>query len=238
MAPIPMDPVVFLRGAVALTGRFPALSGVDLSVGEGEVVSIVGANGAGKTTLLRVCAGLVAVSSGEARVLGIDLREDAAAVRRRVGILGHSPSLYDELTAAENVRFALRAAGVAADKAVTALARVGITGRLVKTTVAHLSAGQRRRVALSVLVGRVPELWLLDEPHAGLDPSARQLLAELVAEAVACGSSVVFSSHEPDLAASMSDRRITMAGGRVADVISGARRAKLSAVAEGGSNVA
>ena len=94
-----MDPVVLLRGAVALTGRFPALSGVDLTVGPGEVVSVVGANGAGKTTLLRVCAGLLPVSSGEAVVLGVDLRLDPAAVRRRVGLLGHAPSLYDELRA-------------------------------------------------------------------------------------------------------------------------------------------
>jgi len=83
-----MDPVVSLRGAVALTGRFPALSGADLSVGAGEVVSVVGANGAGKTTLLRVCAGLLAVAAGEAVVLGVDLRDDPAAIRRHVGLLG------------------------------------------------------------------------------------------------------------------------------------------------------
>jgi heme ABC exporter ATP-binding subunit CcmA len=233
-----MDHVVLLRGAVALTGRFPALSGVDLSVEPGEVVSVVGANGAGKTTLLRTCAGLVPVRSGEARVLGIDLRDDPAAVRRRVGLLGHAPSLYDELTATENLRFALRAAGSAAEGVGPALERVGITGRLAKTPVIGLSAGQRRRVALAVLVGRAPELWLLDEPHAGLDPTARTLLSGLVAEAVTGGATVVFSSHEPELAAAMSDRRVAMAGGRVADVTSGGRRAKLSAVGEGGTHVA
>ncbi len=233
-----MDHVVLLRGAVALTGRFPALSGVDLSVGQGEVVSVVGANGAGKTTLLRTCAGLVQVRSGEAFVLGIDLRDDQAAVRRQVGLLGHAPSLYDELTATENLRFALRAAGAAVERVGPALERVGMKGRLAKTPVGGLSAGQRRRVALAVLVGRAPELWLLDEPHAGLDPTARTLLAELVAEAVAGGASVLFSSHEPELAAAMSDRQVSMAGGRVADVTSGGRRAKLSAVGEGGTHVA
>jgi heme ABC exporter ATP-binding subunit CcmA len=233
-----MDPVVFLQGAVALTGRFPALSGVDLSVGPGEVVSVAGANGAGKTTLLRVCAGLVPVASGEAIVLGFDLRVDPAAVRRRVGLLGHAPSLYDELTATENVRFALRAAGHDAERVGPALARVGITGRLTKTVVGGLSAGQRRRVALSVLVARAPELWLLDEPHAGLDAGARTLLSELVTEAVRDGASVVFSSHESDVAAAMSDRLVTMSGGRVADVTAGGRRAKLSSVGEGGSHVA
>ncbi len=233
-----MDHVVLLRGAVALTGRFPALSGVDLSVGPGEVVSVVGANGAGKTTLLRACAGLVPVRSGEAIVLGVDLRDDPAAVRRRVGLLGHAPSLYDELNALENVRFALRAAGAAVDRVRPALERVGITGRLTKTPVGGLSAGQRRRVALAVLVGRAPDLWLLDEPHAGLDPSARTLLGELITDAVSGGASVVFSSHEPELAGAMSDRQVAMAGGRVADVCAGARRAKLSAVGEGGTHVA
>jgi heme ABC exporter ATP-binding subunit CcmA len=233
-----MDPVVFLQGAVALTGRFPALSGVDLSVGPGVVVSVAGANGAGKTTLLRVCAGLVPVASGEAVVLGYDLRLDPAAVRRRVGLLGHAPSLYDELTATENVRFALRAAGHDTERVGPALARVGITGRLTKTVVGGLSAGQRRRVALSVLVARAPELWLLDEPHAGLDAGARTLLSELVTEAVRDGASVVFSSHESDVAAAMSDRLVTMSGGRVADVTAGGRRAKLSSVGEGGSHVA
>jgi heme ABC exporter ATP-binding subunit CcmA len=233
-----MDPVVLLRGAVALTGRFPALSGVDLTVHPGEVVSVVGANGAGKTTLLRVCAGLVPVSSGEAVVLGCDLRQDLAAVRRRVGILGHSPSVYDELTATENVRFALRAAGVGADRAGPALDRVGITGRLAKTALGGLSAGQRRRVSLAVLVGRAPELWLLDEPHAGLDASARTLLSQLLTEAVSAGASVIFSSHEPDVSVALSDRQVSMSGGRVTDARPGSRRAKLSAVSEGGSHVA
>jgi len=185
-----------------------------------------------------VCAGLLPVASGDASVLGIDLRQDPTAVRRRVGLLGHAPSLYDELTATENVRFALRAAGQRADLASSALDRVGITGRLAKTVVGGLSAGQRRRVALSVLVGRNPELWLLDEPHTGLDAGARTLLSELVTEVVRNGASVVFSSHESDVAVAMSDRLVTMAGGRVADVTAGGRRAKLSAVGKGDSHVA
>src|SRR5579863_774107 len=112
MSPRAMDLAVHFRSAVALAGRFPALSGVDLDVDAGEVVAVLGPNGAGKTSLLRACAGLVPVISGEAVVLGCDLREDRASVRRRVGLFGHDPSLYDELTALENVRFAVRAAGL------------------------------------------------------------------------------------------------------------------------------
>jgi heme ABC exporter ATP-binding subunit CcmA len=222
-----MDPAVHLRSAVALAGRFPALSGVDLDVAPGEVVAVLGPNGAGKTSLLRACAGLVPVTSGDAVVLGCDLREDRTAVRRRVGLLGHDASLYDELSAAENVRFALRAAGVssrvATARADGALDRLGLVGRLRRTPALRLSAGQRRRAALAVLVARAPELWLMDEPHAGLDAGARSLVASLVADAATDGAAVVLTSHEPDLSVPLADRVVVMAGGRVAEVRPGGR---------------
>ena len=240
-----MAPAVHFRTAVALAGRFPALSGVDLSVGAGEIVVVVGPNGAGKTSLLRTCAGLLAVTSGEAVVLGHDLRDDRTSVRRQVGLLGHAAPLYDELTAAENVRFAVRAAGLPVHRADPALDRLGLVGRLRRTTVGRLSAGQRRRVALASLVARRPELWLLDEPHAGLDAAARTLLADLVAEAASGGAAVLLSSHEPDLAVPLADRVVTMTGGRISQEVRGGRRAPLSAVppvamapGEGSSHVA
>jgi ABC-type sugar transport system ATPase subunit len=123
-----MTSVVRLRSAVALAGRFPALSGADLTVGAGEVVAVLGPNGSGKTSLLRACAGLLAVVSGEAVVLGCDLVDDRAAVRRQVGLLGHDAPLYDELTAAENVRFAVRASGMGAAPVGPALERLGWSG--------------------------------------------------------------------------------------------------------------
>jgi heme ABC exporter ATP-binding subunit CcmA len=225
-----MASAVHLRSAVALAGRFPALSGVDLTVAAGEVVAVLGPNGAGKSSLLRACAGLLPVTSGEAVVLGCDLRADRTAVRRRVGLLGHDASLYDELTAAENVRFAVRAAGVPVGRVDPALERLGIVGRLRRTQAARLSAGQRRRTVLAILVARAPELWLLDEPHAGLDAGARALLDGLVREVAAGGAAVVLSSHEPALASALADRILTMSGGRVAEE---QRRPVLSAVPEG-----
>ncbi len=233
MSPKAMAPAVQLRSAVALAGRFPALSGVDLSVDPGEVVVVLGPNGAGKTSLLRTCAGLLPVTSGEAWVLGYDLSEDRTAVRGQVGLLGHAAPLYDELTAVENVRFAVRALGLPTDRVDPALERLGLVGRLRRTTVGRLSAGQRRRVALASLVARGPALWLLDEPHAGLDASARRLLAELVAEAAAGGVAVLLSSHEPDLAVPLADRVVAMAGGAIAQESRGGRRAALAAVPDG-----
>lgn len=229
MAGNAMPPAVHLRTAVALAGRFPALSGVDLTVQPGEVVVVLGPNGAGKTSLLRACAGLLPVTSGEATVLGHDLRADRSSVRREVGLLGHAAPLYDELTAAENVRFAVRAAGLPGDRARPALERLGLVGRLARTTAGRLSAGQRRRAALAVVVARDPQLWLLDEPHAGLDAAARRLLDDLVAEAAGRGAAVLLSSHEPDLAVPLADRTVAMAGGRVATVGRGGRRTLRSA---------
>jgi heme ABC exporter ATP-binding subunit CcmA len=200
---------------VALSGRFPLLAGVDLEVAVGETVLIEGPNGAGKTSLLRVAAGLVPVASGQASVLGLDPVRYRTEVRRRVGMLAHASHLYDDLNVRENVRFAVKASGADTSRIGAACERLGLTGRLLRTGAAKLSAGQRRRVALAVLVARAPELWLLDEPHAGLDASARSLLNEIIAEATANGATAIVASHEPELVASLADRSVTLTGGRV-----------------------
>ncbi|HEY1651969.1 MAG TPA: heme ABC exporter ATP-binding protein CcmA [Acidimicrobiales bacterium] len=225
-----MAPVVLFRAAVALAGRFPALAGVDLSLEQGEVVVVVGPNGAGKTSLLRACAGLLPVTSGEATVLGVDLTAEHTAVRRFVGLLGHAAPLYDDLSAAENVRFAVRALGLPVSSADDALTRLGLNGRLRSTPAGRLSAGQRRRVALAALLARRPALWLLDEPHAGLDAPSRELLGRLIGEAVSSGAAVLLSSHEPQLSVPLADRVVAMAGGRVTGEERGGRRANLTAV--------
>ena len=213
-----MPLVVRFRSAVSLLGRFPALAGVDLDVEPGEIVLVQGPNGAGKTTLLRACAGLAPISAGEAEVLGANLRRDRRAVRRRVGLLGHTTFLYDDLTVAENLLFAAKAAGVddPAARAALAMERLGLAGRLRDLAVSKLSAGQRRRVALAAIVARQPELWLLDEPHAGLDAAGRDLLDGLIHEAVRDhGATVLLASHELERTSSLAHRRITVAGGRV-----------------------
>jgi heme ABC exporter ATP-binding subunit CcmA len=210
-----MEPVVHLRHAVALLGRFPALAGASLDVGRGEIVLVRGPNGAGKTTVLRVLAGLVPVAQGDATVLGCDLTVDRRAVRAKVGFLGHGNGLYEDLTAAENVRFWGRAVGADDAEIAAALGQMGLAGRLADVTVHRLSAGQRRRAAVAVLVARRPELWLLDEPHAGLDAAGRDLVDALLHRAVAAGATVVLASHEHDRAESLASRVVTMAGGRI-----------------------
>ena len=213
-----MDSVVSLRGAVALLGRFPALAGADLSVARGEIVLLQGPNGAGKTTLLRLCAGLLPITTGEATVLGHDLRTDRRAVRGKVGLLGHANGLYDDLTVAENVRFWGKVGGASDAEIAGALERLGLAGRLASVTAEKLSAGQRRRTALAGLVARRPELWLLDEPHAGLDAAGRDLLDDVLRGAASAGATVVLASHELDRAVALADRRVIVRGGTVQPV--------------------
>jgi heme ABC exporter ATP-binding subunit CcmA len=211
-----MAPAVHFRSVVTLLGRFPALAGMDLDVLEGEVLLVEGPNGAGKTTLLRTCAGLVPVSSGDAAVLGHDLRADRSGLRRSVALLGHAGFLYEELTVRENLRFWARAGGASAAAADEALDRLGLGGRLASVRAGRLSAGQRRRAALAAVVVRDRRLWLLDEPHAGLDADGRDVLDRLIAEAASRGTTVLIASHEGDRVAAQTTRRITVAGGRVA----------------------
>lgn len=213
-----MEPVVDLRGAVALVGRFPALAGADLRVASGEVVLLQGPNGAGKTTLLRCCAGLVPVVEGRAHVLGCDLRVDRRQVRPRVGLLAHATGLYDELTVEANVDFWARASGCASEDVAAALARMGLAGRLRTVDVGRLSAGQRRRTSLAVLLARRPELWLLDEPHAGLDQAGRDVVDGLIAEAARSGATVLLSSHELERAGAVAHRQVEVVGGMVREV--------------------
>lgn len=207
-----------LHDAVVLLDRFPALAGVDLIADRGEVIHLRGPNGAGKTTLLRTCAGLLPVVKGSARVLGVDVVSNPRSIRRRVGMLTHDDGLYADLTVADNVTFWARAAGSSTEAANEALAYCGLEGRLHDIVAARLSAGQRRRTALAALIARRPELWLLDEPHAGLDRAGRDLLDRVVVAAAEAGATVVFASHELDRAEAIATRVVTVAGGRIRDV--------------------
>ena len=208
-------PVVSFRDVVAVVGSYPVLAGADFDVEVGEIVLLTGPNGAGKTSLLRVCAGLLPVERGQARVLGIDLTEDRAAVRERVGILGHTNGLYLDLTVRQNIEFWAGLIQASADEVDAALSHVGLSGRLAEVRASQLSAGQRRRVALARLIIRRAELWLLDEPHAGLDSQARDELDATLRTAVEVGATVIVASHELERTERLATRRVVVDGGVV-----------------------
>ena len=212
------SPVVHLRGAVALSSGFPLLSGVDLDLEAASLNVITGANGAGKTSLLRLLAGLLALSSGEAEVCGVDLTKgDLRQLRRRVGWLGHEGSFYADLTVRENLRFCALALGRPTDEIDAVLARVGLSPR-VDTITKKLSAGQRRRLGLAWLLLRRAELWLLDEPYASLDDQGRTFFDALLADVIDAGATVVLSAHDPLRATTLRPRTIGLVGGRVREV--------------------
>jgi heme ABC exporter ATP-binding subunit CcmA len=212
---IPGDPAVVLEDAVAVIGRFPALAGATLRVDTGEIVLLQGPNGAGKTSLLRLCAGLLPLVRGSGRVLGLDLATQRDAIRPRVGLLGHRNGLYRDLTVTENIRFWGATVDASDEEIQAAMKRLGVDGRLSDVLVGKLSAGQARRTALACLVARRAELWLLDEPHAGLDADGRDELDALLRQAVASGASVIVASHERERAGALADRVIEVIAGQI-----------------------
>ena len=212
------DVVVDLVDAVAVLGSFPALAGATLIVRRGEIVLLRGPNGAGKTTLLRLCAGLVPLERGQGRILGVDLVHDRELVRHRVGMIGHNNGLYSDLTVAENVRFWGRTVGASTAEVDAALHRMGLDGRLANLPISRLSAGQKRRTALAGLVARRAELWLLDEPHAGLDAAGRDELDQVLKLAAAAGATVMVASHELERASQLATRQVEVVAGQVHDL--------------------
>jgi len=209
------DPVVQLVDVVAVLDRFPALAGATLTVRRGEIVLLTGPNGAGKTTLLRLCAGLLPPARGTASVLGLDLVEHREAVRSRVGLLGHSNGLYTDLTVAENVGFWGATVGASDDEISGALSRMALADRLRNVPVRKLSAGQRRRTALACLIARRAELWLLDEPHAGLDAAGRDELDAVLRAASSAAATMIVASHELERAGALATRIVEVAGGQI-----------------------
>jgi heme ABC exporter ATP-binding subunit CcmA len=212
------DVIVDLVDAVAVLGSFPALAGATLSVRRGEIVLLRGPNGAGKTTLLRLCAGLVPLERGQGRILGVDLVHDRELVRHRVGMIGHNNGLYSDLTVAENVRFWGRTVGASTAEVDAAVHRMGLDGRLANLPISRLSAGQKRRTALAGLVARRAELWLLDEPHAGLDAAGRDELDQVLKLAAAAGATVMVASHELERASQLATRQVEVVAGQVREL--------------------
>ena len=144
------------------------LRGVSLEVRRGEAVGLMGPNGSGKSTVLRIVGTLLKPNAGSGSVNKLDIVRDASAVRGQVGYLGHSPGLYDDLTARENLRFAADMLGLPYTTVEVSLERVGLT-QVANDRVRGFSAGMQRRLALARLILRNPRVLLLDEPYSNLD---------------------------------------------------------------------
>jgi heme exporter protein A len=191
-------------------GERVALAGVTLTVPEGTTLAIFGANGAGKTTLLRILATLLRPHHGTVRVLGRELPREGWAVRGKVGFLGHDPLLYRDLTARENLRFHARLHGVPFARIDTLLEAVGLERR-GDEPVHTFSRGMTQRLAVCRAVLHEPELLLLDEPLAGLDPGAAAAVAPLIS-----GGTRVLISHDVEHGLAEADLVLGLRGGRPA----------------------
>ena len=226
-------------GASRVFGRFTAVDGVDLAVGPGEVVGLLGANGAGKTTLIRMLLGLLPVSAGSVRLFG---QPPSRASRRRVGYLPQGLGLYDDLTIAENLAFS-RAVFARTARSGTARARTDAQPgqdlpdslrRYAAVAVRDLPLGVTRRAAFAQVLAHAPELLLLDEPTSGVDPLARARLWETISQTAADGAGAIVTTHSMEEAEECT-RLVVLAGGRVvaagtaAQIVGSARTAVVRA---------
>jgi heme exporter protein A len=205
---------VVVEGLVRRFGEREALAGIDVALAPGETLAVLGPNGAGKTTFLRVLATLLRPHAGSVAVLGHELPREADAVRSRIGFVAHEPLLYRDLTGRENLAFYARLYGIAAraDRIEALLEATGMTKR-ADDPLRSLSRGMVQRLAVCRAVLHAPALLLLDEPRAGLDPDAAELVEPLIGRA--CGCTRVLVTHDVDRSLSESERILGLVGGRV-----------------------
>jgi heme exporter protein A len=207
------DLALALRGAGRRYGERAALRDVSLELQAGRTLVVFGPNGAGKTTLLRMLATLLRPHAGDVCVLGHPLPEDGYAVRGRIGFLGHEPLLYRELSGRENLRFHAKLHRVAAARVDVVLDAVGMRAR-ASDPIAELSRGMIQRLAIARAVLHEPDLLLLDEPLANLDPAAAAQVAPLIGPGG--GRTRVVTSHDPAGGLKDADLALGLKGGRVA----------------------
>jgi heme exporter protein A len=206
-------PAVQLRNIWLRLGRDAVLRGLNLDVQAGEAVTLLGRNGAGKSTLLRLIASALSATRGEGRIFGYDL-QDRSAVREHIHLLGHELGLYPDLTPRENLWFALKMHNQAGD-VTAALERVDLS-RAADRRVRFLSAGMKKRLALTRLSLLARPLVLVDEPFANLDAEGRELAIELLTQAQNAGSTLIVAAHEPELSLRVAPRALVLDGGVLA----------------------
>jgi ABC-2 type transport system ATP-binding protein len=192
-------------------GDLVAVDHLDLEIARGEVFGLLGPNGSGKTTTIRMLCGLLPPTSGDATVVGCNIRTDSELLRNRIGYMSQRFGLYGELTVRENCRFyaslyGLR--GAEREARIDELLQHLDLGARVNDRADTLSGGLKQRVALACAIAHHPQLLFLDEPTAGVDPAARRAFWRIIYDLAEQGTTIVVSTHYMDEAAKL--KRIAM----------------------------
>ncbi len=238
------EPAIAVRGLTKSFGGRKVVDDVSLSVARGEIAGFLGPNGSGKTTTIRMMCGLLTPDAGAGRVIGHDIRRDGRAIKREVGYMTQRFSFYEDLTIAENLRFVAGLYRLSPEKKVVAetLEDLGLTARKDQLA-GSLSGGWKQRLALAACIMHRPQLLLLDEPTAGVDPKARRDFWDEIHRLAADGLTVLVSTHYMDEAERchrihyISYGRL-VASGTVAEVVADAGLVTLTLSGEGTADAA
>lgn len=212
--------VLTVSGLGRRYGPLEALRKLDLQVGPGECVAVIGHNGSGKTTAVRLIAGLLDPSDGSVEVGGAPVHEEPAAVEARaaLALVPDTPSLYDDLTVREHLQLVAVAHGAADneldERIEQLLARLGLADKL-DARPGTLSRGMRQKVQLACALVRPWRLLVLDEPVVGLDPASQRVLREVLLQAKRSGRAVVLTTHQLEFARGIADRAVVLSEGAV-----------------------
>ncbi|MDD1772173.1 MAG: ABC transporter ATP-binding protein [Methanomassiliicoccales archaeon] len=206
------ETVIDVKGLVKNYGDLHAVQGVDLEVKAGEVYSILGPNGAGKTTTVEIMECLRLKTSGEVRILGLDIDKGQKEIRRRIGVLPQAFNAFDYLTVKENIDYF----GDLFDKRISADGLIKAVQLEDKRNVwfVNLSGGLKQRVGVAISMVNDPEIIFLDEPTTGLDPKARREVWKVIQDLKAQNKTVILTTHYMEEAEVLSDRVAIMDGGR------------------------
>ena len=204
-----------VKGLTKRFGKKVAVDHVDIAIPEGEVWGFLGPNGSGKTTTIRMLCGLLHADEGQGTCLGLDLRSQSEAIKRQVGYMTQKFSFWEDLSIRENLEFVARVYGVeeSRQKVDSTLARLGLTARQDQLA-GQLSGGWKQRMALAACMLHDPQLLLLDEPTAGVDPKARRDFWEEIHALSAQGLTVLVSTHYMD-EAERCDRIVYILNGKL-----------------------
>lgn len=210
------DPLLETRGVFRRYGRQVVLRDVSLAISPGESVGVFGANGAGKSTLLRMMATLTRPSRGEVLAFGEPVIANRIAVRRRIGVVGHQPYVYPELTCRENLRFFATMFKLDPEEVIVpAIEAVGLGGR-EDSRASTLSRGLLQRLNIARATLHRPDVLILDEPDTGLDRAGRSVLEATVATVTGRGGAVVLTTHAHEFGLGLSTRTVVLQQGILA----------------------